>query len=473
MTTSAESSAGILDELTTALGAQGVLTGDAIAERYCTDWTGDYSRRPLAVLRPADTEGVATAVRLCARAGLAIIPQGGHTGLVGGGTADGPDQVVLSLDRMNRIRAVDPIGMSMTVEAGCILETVKAAAEEQDCFFPLSLGAQGSCQIGGNISTNAGGLNVLRYGMMRDLLLGIEVVLHDGSVFSDLRALRKNNTGPDLKQIFVGSEGTLGIVTAATLKLFARPRWIETLWLSTDSIEAMMEVYGRFRREGGEFLSAFELIPQNCVDLALELSPETPSPDPERHPIHGLVEISASGGPDPGPWLEEMVAALFESGLVKNGILAQNAAQAQSLWRIRELMVEAQQKRGLHLRTDVSVPVNAIAPFVREVTAVLDNALPGLTVLAYGHIGDGNVHVNALRPAGMDAAAFKPLIPGLTQDVNAVIDRFSGSISAEHGIGVAKRAALAARLPEEQRLLLAGLKRLFDPQGLLAPGRIW
>jgi len=213
MTTSAESSAGIFDELTAALGEKGVLTGDAIAERYCTDWTGDYSRRPLAVLRPADTEGVATAVRLCARAGLAIIPQGGHTGLVGGGTADGPDQVVLSLDRMNRIRAVDPIGMSMTVEAGCILESVKAAAEEQDCFFPLSLGAQGSCQIGGNISTNAGGLNVLRYGMMRDLLLGIEVVLHDGSVFSDLRALRKNNTGPDLKQIFVGSEGTLGIVT--------------------------------------------------------------------------------------------------------------------------------------------------------------------------------------------------------------------------------------------------------------------
>src|SRR3712207_5522168 len=256
-----------LSQLRKVLGSAGLLLGNDATERYSRDWSGDYHCTPSAVLRPSTTVEVSASLRICRDAGLTVIPQGGHTGLVGGGTPNSEDQVVLSLERMNRIRAVDPLGMTMTVEAGCILQDIKDAAEAQGCLLPLTLGAQGSCQIGGNIATNAGGLNVLRYGMMRNLVLGLEAVLADGRVFSDLRALRKNNTGLDLKQLFIGTEGTLGIVTAAALRLYPQPRWVETLWLSAESIEGVLELYRRCRAEAGELLSAFELITAPCLDL--------------------------------------------------------------------------------------------------------------------------------------------------------------------------------------------------------------
>jgi FAD/FMN-containing dehydrogenase len=470
-------SAGQIDSaiatLTNLLGEQGVLTGASITDRYSRDWSGDYACQPAVVLRPSDTDGVAGAVRICRELGLAIIPQGGHTGLVGGGTPDKPDQIVLSLERMNRVRALDPLGMTMVVEAGCVLQTAKDAALAQGCLLPLALGAQGSCQIGGNIATNAGGLNVLRYGMMRNAVLGLEAVLAGGQVFSDLRALRKNNTGLDLKQLFIGTEGTLGIVTAAALRLSPQPRWVETLWLSADSIEGVLELYRRCRAEAGELLSAFELITAPCLDLALEIDPTSPLPDDvASQQAHALIEIASSGGPDLRPWVEELVTALFEEGLATTGLMAHSTAQAASLWRLREIMVEAQQRRGVHLRTDVSVPISAIAAFARRVDEVLTQTLPGLEVLSYGHIGDGNLHVNALPPAHLQGAAFRPWLAPLTERVNEVVDMFGGSISAEHGIGIAKRTALDARLSPVERQLMRAIKDSLDPAGLLSPGRI-
>jgi len=460
-------------QLAALLGPPQVFAGAAVPGRYCRDWSGDYVGTPLAVIRPANVDEVAAALRLCTAAGVSVIPQGGNTGLVGGGIADAGNQVVLSLDRLNRIRSVDPLGMSMVVEAGCILQNVKDEAAAHGFLFPLSLGAQGSCQIGGNISTNAGGLNVLRYGTMRNLVLGIEAVLPDGRVFSDLRALRKNNTGIDFKQLFVGAEGTLGIVTAATLKLFPRPRWVETLWLSAYSVEDIMAIYGRLMRDGGELLSAFELITAPCLALALELED---NPDAWRemsgYPAHALIEFSASGGQDLKPWVEMLVAELLESGLAVDGLHAQSGAQAVSMWRIRELMVDAQQMRGKHLRTDVSVPIASMAELIARTEQAIVNALPGAKPLSYGHVGDGNAHINVLPPDGIAPAAFEEWIPRLMDIINDFVDECGGSISAEHGIGLSKRAAFEARVPAVQRDLMEHIKTAFDPSSLLSPGRI-
>lgn len=462
-----------LSQLRKVLGSAGLLLGNDVTERYSRDWSGDYHCTPSAVLRPSTTVEVSASLRICRDAGLTVIPQGGHTGLVGGGTPNSEDQVVLNLERMNRIRTVDPLGMTITVEAGCILQDIKDTAEAQGCLFPLALGAQGSCQIGGNIATNAGGLNVLRYGMTRSSVLGLEIALPDGQILSDLRALHKNNTGFDLKQLFVGSEGTLGVITAATLKLYPRARHVETVWLCSESIDHVMQLYALFKREAGDFLTAFELITASCLELAFELDENAGlSRDVVQYPAHALVEISSSGGPDLKEWLEELMAGAFEQGLAVDGFMAQSSAQAKTFWRIRELMVEAQQRRGLHLRSDVSVPISAMAPFIAKVTEVLSAELPGINILSYGHVGDGNVHVNALPPEGLAGPDFRPWLPPLIEKLNEVVDAFDGSISAEHGIGLSKRAALDARLQGPERDLMKAVKQLLDPTGYLAPGRI-
>jgi len=464
----------VVERLTALLGHTQVFEQQAIPERYLRDWSGDYAGEPVAVIRPGNVDETASAIKLCAQSGLAVIPQGGHTGLVGGATANAAGQVILSLERLNRIRTVDPVGMHMVVEAGCVLQNAKDSASEHGCLFPLALGAQGSCQIGGNVATNAGGLNVLRYGVMRNLVLGVEAVLPDGSVFSDLRPLRKNNTGLDLKQLFIGTEGTLGVVTAAVLKLFPQPRWVETLWLSGRSVEDIMVLYERFQRAGGEFLSAFELITAPCLQLALTLDGHAENwKDVAAYPAHALIEFSASGGPDLKPWVETLASAVFEEGLATSGLHAQSAEQARSMWRIRELMVEAQQKRGLHLRTDVSVPIASMAAFIARADSALTSALPGVEVLSYGHVGDGNVHVNALRPAGMDESTFRPALATLTEVINELVDTYGGSISAEHGIGLSKRAALETRLSSVERVLMERIKHAIDPASVMSPGRIF
>ena len=463
-----------LVRLREALGEAAVITqADALA-RYCRDWSGDLEGRPLAVARPADTASVAAVVALCREHGVAVVPQGGHTGLVGGATpSPAGDELVVSLERMDRVRSADPANFSMVAEAGCVLEAVQRAAEEHDLMFPLSLGAQGSCQIGGNVATNAGGVNVLRHGMARDLVLGLEVVLPDGRVWDGLRGLRKDNTGYDLKQLFIGSEGTLGIITAAALKLFPRPNQVQTAVLGLASVEAAMALYAAARRDLSDLLTAFELLPRRCIELTLEELPALRDPLATPCPVAVLMEASASGLVDLAALVERFLAARMEGGEVLDGTLAMSRAQAAGFWAIREGLVEAQHRRGRHLRTDVSVPISALAAFMAEADRAMAERLPEAVPIVYGHVGDGNLHYNVLPPPGLEGADLEAALHRAEELVFAAVDRFGGSISAEHGIGVVKRAPFEQRLGAVDRDLMRAIRSALDPGGRMSPGRIF
>ncbi|MGM0782841.1 MAG: FAD-binding oxidoreductase [Pseudomonadota bacterium] len=463
----------LLEALAARLGERGLLRETEAMARYVADWAGDRLGEPLAVARPATTAEVAETVRLCHEHGVAMSPQGGHSGLVAGAlpAADG-GELVISLERLDRVRDIDPVNFTMTVDAGCILESVKQAAAKLDCDFPLSLGAQGSCQIGGNIATNAGGLNVLRHGMMRQLVLGLEVVLPDGRVWDDLSALHKDNRGLDLKQLFLGSEGTLGIVTGAVLMLTPRPTQSRTALLGLPSVTAVVDFYGLARRDCSDLLSAFELIPRRCMELAMEATPDLGDPLDDAHPWYVLMEVAASGPLDLDAMLEHLLERGMERGLVQDGALAASEAQAQRLWQFRESMLEGQRRRGEHLRTDISVPISAIPAFVERAGEAVMAESPDCDVIAYGHVGDGNLHFNILPPLDMAEADKRDHLHALEERLFAVLDAFDGSISAEHGIGRTKQAAYLARLSPVQRELAEGIKALFDPHGLMNPGRI-
>lgn len=467
------SKADVINELTALLGERGVLDDPQDLERYTTDWGGDRLGTPLAVVRPRSTEEVAAVVRFCHERRIAMAPQGGHTGLVGGALPDmDRPELIISLERQRRIRQLDPLGFTMTVDAGCILEEVKRAAEAEDCYFPLALGAQGSCQIGGNIATNAGGVNVLRYGMMRELVLGLEVVLPDGRIWDGLKALRKDNRGYRLQQLFIGSEGTLGIVTGAVLKLLPRPQRSLTALLAVASVDAAVQLYGRARRECSDLLSAFELIPRLGMELAFEAASQLTDPLAARYPYYVLLELSSSGPVELDGLFERFLEQGMHSGLLLDGAMAANVAQAQRFWLIREAMVEGQRMRGEHLRTDVSVPISHIAQFVEQASAAVAETSPQATVLVYGHVGDGNLHFNILPPTDLAAEEASCLLQLLEGIIFAEVDRFDGSISAEHGIGRAKQEAYLARITETELSLLAGIKQLFDPLVLMNAGRI-
>jgi len=441
---------------------------------YIRDWTGEADGNPSFVARPRHVDEVVELVRYCAANGLAIVPQGGHTGLVEGASArtEGP-HVVVSLERMNRIRTVDPLNFSVEVEAGCILETLHQAVEAEDLMFPLSLGAKGSCQIGGNVATNAGGINVLRYGMMRDLVLGLEVVLPDGRVWNGLKTLRKDNTGYDLKQLFLGSEGTLGIVTAATLKLFPRPSNVETMFLAVESATDAIRLFAAARRQLADLLSAFELISDRSVDLAMSM-PDIANPLGTDAPYYVLLEASSSGPLDLEALVGVFLEFALEEGMILDGVRAASVAQAQKIWAIREGVVEAQVKHGTYLRTDVSVPISKVALCIDEVEAELAAAVPDGVVLTYGHIGDGNMHFVVMPPRDMvEGPARHNWIKASEAVIFEVVDRFGGSISAEHGIGRAKREAFEARASATQLDLLRILKSGIDPANRMNPGAIF
>lgn len=462
-----------LDALMRELDGDLVVPGAQTGERYLGDWSGDHRGRALALARPRTTADVAAIVTACGRHGVKIVVQGGHTGLVGGAcpSADG-SELVLSLERMNAVRSVDTLAGTAVVEAGAILAEAKARVDAEGALFPLSLGAEGSCQIGGNVATNAGGLNVLRYGMMRDLVLGLEVVLADGRVLCDLRGLRKNNTGFDWKQLFIGSEGTLGVVTAACVKIFPKPTQIETLWLGVSSARQVMALFAHLKTVCGDLLSAFEFVDGDAVRFATERT-GAGNPLAEPHGAYALVELSAVGGPPVRPWLEEELGSMVEAGLVADGVLAESIEQARGLWRIREAIVEAQALSGRHLRTDVSVPIASIANFVDDVHAIIRAAAPEARPITYGHVGDGNIHLNAVRAEGVSEEEFAGRLGFLQKTVNEMVDRYGGSISAEHGIGVAKRASFAARIAPAELDLHLDLKLLLDPDNTLGPGRIF
>jgi FAD/FMN-containing dehydrogenase len=450
------------------VGESGIVTDTASLARYCRDWSGDNVGVPLLVVRPRTTAEVSAVVELCNRRRARLTPQGGHTGLVAGAIpSPDADEVILSLERMSTVREIDAENFSMIVDAGCILETVRHVAAEHGFMFPLALGSQGSCQIGGAIATNAGGLNVLRYGMMRDLVLGIELVLPDGRVWNGLKKLRKDNTGYDLKQLILGSEGTLGVVTAATLKLFPNPAHVETAFLALPSAADVVRLYGEARRELSDLLSAFELMTRAGVEIS-----GCRDPLEEKAPYYILLEASASGPIDLRALLDQFLVRALERGLIIDGTVAASSAQAASFWKIREMIIEVQLRRGRHLRTDVSVPISAIERFLAEADAAMAALSATAIVLAYGHVGDGNLHYNVIPPEGLDEAAAIAFLEHCEEAIFAVTDRLGGSISAEHGIGRVKREAFLSRISPVHADLLRAIKDALDPNGIMSPGRL-
>jgi FAD/FMN-containing dehydrogenase len=448
----------------------GLLTAEDDLARYSRDWTGDHFGRPLAVARPSTTAQMSDLLARCHSARIPVVPQGGLTGLVGAAVASDGREIVVSLERMTRVRAVDPVNFAIVAEAGCILEDAKRAAEEEDCLLPITFGAQGSCRIGGNVATNAGGFNVLRYGMTRDLVLGLEVVLADGRVWNGLKVLRKDNRGYDLKQLFIGSEGTLGIVTAAALKLFPRPSQVETALVGLRSVEDAMALYARARRECSDLLTAFELILRDGLEIAVGSRPDLGDPLVEAHPVYVLIEAAAGGRVDLRSLLEEFLAGAED--LIVDGVVAQSRAQGERLWLYREVMVEMQGRGGRYLRTDVSVPISRLADFVGTALAELGERLPAAKAVTYGHVGDGNIHLNVVPPPGLDGAGIDRLFHDAEEIIFDVVDRCGGSISAEHGIGRVKQQPFLDRIDPVSLDLAVRLKNAFDPLHLLSDGRI-
>ena len=464
----------IIERLTDLLGPNGVIVDEPTMAPYLVDWRALYGGPALAVARPATTEEVSAVVRLCAEAGVSVVPQGGNTGLVGGAAplAHGR-QIVLSLGRMNRIRALDPVDYTMTVEAGCILKDLQDAAVAADRFFPLSLGAEGTCQIGGTIATNAGGMNVLRYGNARDLVLGLEAVLPDGRVWNGLRRLRKDNTGYDLKHLLIGSEGTLAVITAAVLHLFPRPVETATALLAVPKVAAALEVFTHLRADSGDLLSSAELMPRTGIELALANVAGATFPLELTHAFHLLVQLASSRrGSDLSEILEATLAQALEENLVLDGTIAASQGQADALWFLREAIVEGQRLHGVQIKHDVSVPVSRIPVFIERATRAVETALPGTLVVAFGHIGDGNIHFNLSPPPGADDATFLERGAALTRLVHDTAADLDGSISAEHGLGQLKRLEIRRYKPGLEMELMERIKRSFDPADLINPGKV-
>ncbi len=464
----------IIDRLKALVGPAGYLIDPAEIAPHLVEWRGLWHGRTELVIRPNSTEQLADAVRLCAEAKLPMVPQSGNTGLCGGGVpSEDGHNIVIDTTRLNRVRAIDPDNFTLVAEAGCILADIQRVADEADRLFPLSLGAEGTCRIGGNISTNAGGVQVLRYGTMRDLVMGLEVVLPDGRIWHGLRTLRKDNTGYDLKHLFIGAEGTLGIVTAAALRLYPKPKDIATCFVGMNDINDVMALFARARAASGDQLTAFELIPRIGLDIAIRHIPGVTDPLEQQFPDYVLMELASSSphGNLAGV-LENFLAEAMEAGLVADGTIAATDAQRQALWRIREGMVEAQRHEGASIKHDISVPVASVAKFITAASQAVTGRLPGIRPVAFGHVGDGNVHFNLSQPIGYDRQAFLERWQEFNDIVHGIVAGFNGSISAEHGIGSLKRDELTRYKAPLELELMARIKRALDPDDLLNPGKV-
>ena len=448
--------------------------GDAAEqEPYLIEMRELYRGRTPLVLRPGSVEEVAAILRLANETGTAIVPQGGNTGLVGGQIPhESGRELVLSLKRLDRIREIDPTSNTMTCEAGVILQKAQEAAAAVDRLFPLSLGAEGSCTIGGNLSSNAGGTGALAYGVARDLVLGLEVVLADGRVWRGLNKLKKDNTGYDLKNLFVGAEGTLGVITAAVLKLFPRPRSRETAWIGLASPEAALTLLTLAKERAGDCITGCELLPRRGLDFVLRHGSGTRDPLAAPHDWYVLLELSSPAASGLRTTLEDVLGAAFEAGAIADAAIAGSLEQARTFWRLREVLAEIQKHEGGSIKHDVSVPVAAVPQLIAEGCAAVEALIPGARPVPFGHLGDGNIHFNISQPVGADKAEFLARWEEVNTVIHGIVARLSGSISAEHGIGQLKRHLLADVKDPVGYALMRSLKGTLDPNGILNPGKV-
>ena len=461
------------EELRALLGPEGLLTDAADVAPLLVDHRRLYQGRALAVALPASVEQVAQIVRWCNLHQVSLVPQGGNTGYVGGATPDESGrQLLVALKRLNRIRAVDASNFSMTVEAGCVLADVQRAAAAAERYFPLSLGSEGSCQIGGNLATNAGGLNVLRYGMARDLVLGVEAVLPDGSLWQGLKSLRKDNSGYDLKSLLVGSEGTLGVITAASLKLWPRLRAWATAFCGLERCEDAIALLGWLQAAGAGRLSSFELIPRAAIELTARHIPGVSDPLGAPYPWYVLCELSSGADEPLEEWLQQALAQAAERALLADAALATSGRVRAAFWHLREHIPEAQRLAGVSLKHDISVPVSDLPRFVAEASQWVQENVPEALLVCYGHAGDGNLHfnINCIDPGV--SATFLAREPTIRRAIHDLVMRYHGSISAEHGIGRLKREELAHYAQPAQLQAMRAIKRALDPQGIMNPGKV-
>lgn len=462
-----------LDRIQDLVGIAGWIEAPPDLAPLLEETRGRYQGVARAAVLPPDTATLAAVLEICHQARIPLVPQGGNTGHCGGASPDDARALILGLGRMQRIRELDPDNYTMTVEAGCVLADLQRAAGDANRFFPLSLGAEGSCQIGGNLATNAGGINVLRYGNARDLTLGLEVVLADGRVWDGLNSLRKNNTGYDLRDLFVGSEGTLGIISAAVLKLFPRPADTQTAMVAVGSPDQATKLLARSRESAADLLTSFELLSRQSLAITARHIAGCRDPFPETHPWYVLLVMS--GGHGPGALqgtMEQLLADAFDNELVTDAVLAQTDAQAQDFWRIREHIPEAQKRDGASIKHDVSVPVARVADFLGRADRIVGDLIPGVRPCAFGHLGDGNIHYNLSQPLELDRKSFLDQSERCNRAVHDLVAELRGSFSAEHGIGKLKLAEMLRYKPAIELELMGRIKTAFDPANILNPGKV-
>jgi FAD/FMN-containing dehydrogenase len=464
-----------INQLSTALEKKYILTQEEDKAPYLTDWRKRFTGKALAVLLPGNATEVANIVKLCASSQIAIVPQGGHTGFCGGATPDNSgEQVILNLKRMNQIREIDIANQTITLEAGCILQAIQEKAAEQGFLFPLSLGAEGSCMIGGNLATNAGGTNVLRYGNARDLCLGLEVVTAKGDIWNGIKGLRKDNTGYDLRDLFVGSEGTLGIITAAVMKLYPLPISQWTTLVACETIASSIELLNLFQKRATSLLTGFEMMTQESLELNEKHFPHMANPLQGKPPFTVLIELSDHESEDHvRQLLETILQEAFESELITDAVIASNLSQANTFWHMREHITLAQAEEGANLKHDITIPLSSLDQFIRDTDALMRAKFPGVRIINFGHLGDGNLHYNIAPPLDADPKAFNEMNEKPIHElVYAQVERCNGSISAEHGVGQLKLEGLRAHKGEVAHELMKTLKRALDPQNILNPHKV-
>jgi FAD/FMN-containing dehydrogenase len=464
---------GRIEAFAAIVGARNALTGAADIAPFSVEPRGLYCRPASLVLRPGSVAEVSAILKLASQTRTPIIPQGGNTGLVGGQVPATGGEIILSLSRLNAVRALDPVSNTMVAEAGVVLQAARDAADAADRLFPLALGSQGSCQIGGNLSSNAGGTQVLAYGNARELCLGLEVVLPTGEVLDDLRRLAKDNTGYDLKNLFVGAEGTLGIITAAVLKMFPKPKGKAVAWVGLKTPADALALFNRARAIAGGALTGFELMQRRALEFALAYMPELRDPLPDTWPWYVLIDISSGRSQEDARELAEIIlAGGIEDGFAGNAAIAASLAQERAFWRLREDISEAQRPAGGSIKHDISVPVEAIPEFIERAAPVVESIVPGARVVCFGHMGDGNLHYNVSQPVGADKQAYLAKWGEMNHAIHGLVIEMHGSISAEHGIGQLKREELAQTAPPVALELMRRIKAAFDPAGIMNPGKV-